>query len=85
MFGLLYLLRLGYSLSSVSNSASTLTVLQENATSGEHLWVGTSVSGDFCYVGEAECTVSRNIVFRMLQIDANENAAETKCQQTPFS
>jgi len=33
-------------------------VLQESATGGEHLWTGTSVSGDFCYVGEAECTVS---------------------------
>jgi len=25
---------------------------------GEHVWVDTSVSGDFCYVGETECTVS---------------------------
>jgi len=32
-------------------------MMQENATSGEHLWVDTSISGDFCYVGESECTV----------------------------
>ena len=46
-------------MTSFSDSWSTLSVLQENATSGEHLWTATSVSGDFCYVGEAECTVSR--------------------------
>jgi hypothetical protein len=33
-------------------------LLQENTVNGEHLWVDTSVSGDFCYVGETECTVS---------------------------
>lgn len=30
----------------------------ENAVAGDHLWVPTSVSGDFCYVGDNECTVS---------------------------
>ncbi|XP_072941929.1 eye-specific diacylglycerol kinase isoform X2 [Epargyreus clarus] len=27
----------------------------ESAVSGEHLWLPTSVSGDCCYVGDAEC------------------------------
>lgn len=26
--------------------------------SGDHLWVPTSVSGDCCYVGDSDCTVS---------------------------
>lgn len=30
----------------------------EGAVNGDHLWVPTSVSGDFCYVGDADCTVS---------------------------
>uniref|UniRef100_A0A182MFD5 Uncharacterized protein n=1 Tax=Anopheles culicifacies TaxID=139723 RepID=A0A182MFD5_9DIPT len=30
----------------------------ENAVSGDHLWVPTSVSGDCCYVGDNDCTVS---------------------------
>lgn len=30
----------------------------ENAMSGDHLWVPTSVSGDCCYVGDNDCTVS---------------------------
>ncbi|CAG9091289.1 unnamed protein product [Plutella xylostella] len=29
----------------------------EAALSGEHLWAPTSVSGDCCYVGDAECQV----------------------------
>ncbi|XP_072155081.1 eye-specific diacylglycerol kinase isoform X5 [Bemisia tabaci] len=28
----------------------------DTATNGEHLWVPTSASGDFCYVGEGDCT-----------------------------
>ena len=32
--------------------------LQESAVNGEHLWVDTNASGDFCYVGETECSVS---------------------------
>lgn len=24
---------------------------------GDHLWVNTSASGDFCYVGDSDCTV----------------------------
>ncbi|XP_049820246.1 eye-specific diacylglycerol kinase isoform X2 [Aethina tumida] len=28
----------------------------ETALNGDHLWVPTSVSGDFCYVGDADCT-----------------------------
>ncbi|XP_069679384.1 eye-specific diacylglycerol kinase isoform X2 [Periplaneta americana] len=28
----------------------------ETATNSEHLWVPTSASGDFCYVGENDCT-----------------------------
>lgn len=30
----------------------------ENAVSGDHLWVPTSVSGDCCYIGDNDCTVS---------------------------
>lgn len=29
----------------------------ENAVAGDHLWSPTSISGDFCYVGDTECTV----------------------------
>ena len=25
---------------------------------GDHIWVDTNASGDFCYVGEADCLVS---------------------------
>jgi len=46
-------------LPSARDTDLTLTLLQENATSGEHLWVDTSISGDFCYVGESECTVHK--------------------------
>ncbi|XP_055526255.1 eye-specific diacylglycerol kinase isoform X2 [Wyeomyia smithii] len=28
----------------------------ENAVSGDHLWVATSVSGDCCYLGDNDCT-----------------------------
>ncbi|XP_070500338.1 eye-specific diacylglycerol kinase [Chironomus tepperi] len=28
----------------------------ENAVSGDHLWVATSVSGDCCYIGDNDCT-----------------------------
>lgn len=30
----------------------------DNAVAGDHLWVPTSVSGDCCYVGDSDCTVS---------------------------
>lgn len=32
----------------------------ETAVIGDHLWIPTSVSGDFCYAGDADCTVSRS-------------------------
>lgn len=35
-----------------------LTRGQETAINGDHLWVSTSASGDLCYVGESECSVS---------------------------
>ncbi|KAK9722559.1 Ankyrin repeats (3 copies) [Popillia japonica] len=28
----------------------------ETAINGDHLWIQTSVSGDFCYAGDADCT-----------------------------
>ena len=28
---------------------------------GEHIWVETNASGDFCYVGETDCLVSDDI------------------------
>jgi len=48
----------------VSSDASEQRVLRstpdwsETANNSEHLWVPTSASGDFCYVGESDCTVS---------------------------
>lgn len=30
----------------------------EHAVAGDHLWSSTSISGDFCYVGDTECSVS---------------------------
>lgn len=40
----------------------------ENAVAGDHLWSPTSVSVDFCYVGDGDCVVSgdRNLYFRKL-------------------
>lgn len=35
----------------------------ENAVSGDHLWVATSVSGDCCYIGDNDCTVSASLSF----------------------
>ena len=35
-----------------------LLFFQETAINGDHLWVSTSASGDLCYVGESECSVS---------------------------
>ena len=32
--------------------------LQEMAMGGDHIWVDTNASGDFCYVGDADCMVS---------------------------
>lgn len=29
----------------------------DSAQAGDHLWQPTSISGDFCYVGESECSV----------------------------
>ena len=28
------------------------------AMGGDHIWVDTNASGDFCYVGDADCLVS---------------------------
>jgi len=28
----------------------------ENAINGDHIWIETNASGDFCYVGETDCT-----------------------------
>lgn len=36
-------------------SLCCLVVFQEAAVYGEHIWFETSVSGDFCYVGEQNC------------------------------
>lgn len=45
----------------------------ENAIANDHLWVPTSVSGDCCYVGENDCTVSdvfcqKLFLFKILNI-----------------
>lgn len=34
----------------------------ENAVSGDHIWMHTSISGDFCYAGDSECTVSQQLL-----------------------
>ena len=72
----------------MSSDASEQRVLRstpdwsETANNSEHLWVPTSASGDFCYVGESDCTVSTEYLtlerererererIRDLQIDA---------------
>ncbi len=33
----------------------------ESAINGDHLWSPTTQSGDMCYVGEPECTVSSTL------------------------
>ena len=33
---------------------------------GEHVWVDTNASGEFCYVGEADCLVSALTSLRVL-------------------
>lgn len=47
----------------------------ENAVVGDHLWVPSSISGDFCYAGDSECTVIfftccylRSLVFHFLRL-----------------
>jgi hypothetical protein len=37
----------------------------EDALNTDHLWVTTSASGDLCYVGDSECTVSRPLYFKI--------------------
>lgn len=34
---------------------------QDNAQYGDHIWFETSVSGDFCYVGEQYC-IAKSLV-----------------------
>lgn len=38
----------------------------DTAQAGDHLWQPTSISGDFCYVGESECSVRHDVVFLCL-------------------
>lgn len=38
----------------------------DNAVSGDHLWIPTSVSGDCCYVGDSDCTVSSLNLFSLV-------------------
>ena len=32
-------------------------IVQESGISSEHTWIDTNASGDFCYVGETDCSV----------------------------
>ncbi|XP_077867505.1 diacylglycerol kinase zeta-like [Saccoglossus kowalevskii] len=41
----------------------------ENAHPGDHVWIDTNASGDFCYVGEQDCMVS----------DLKKNGPRKKC------
>lgn len=41
---------------SVSNRIRSTPDWSDKAINGDHLWVQTSVSGDFCYAGETDCT-----------------------------
>ena len=38
-------------------------IYQETAANGEHVWVDSNASGDFCYIGESECLVSHVFIF----------------------
>lgn len=33
----------------------------ENAVAGDHLWSPTSMSVDYCYVGDSDCVVSKTV------------------------
>nr|CAD7439032.1 unnamed protein product [Timema bartmani] len=51
----------------------------DSALNGEHLWVPTSASGDLCYVGEPDCSVS------VQYTSSHEHASvEGKCDQGNF-
>lgn len=39
----------------VESGYCAFSTLQENAQFGQHVWFETSLSGDFCYVGELYC------------------------------
>ena len=58
--------------------------LQEMAMGGDHIWVDTNASGDFCYVGEADCLVSARcardsaVTFIDCRISCNERKTK-KC------
>lgn len=41
-----------------SKKISQIPDWSENALASDHLWMQTSISGDFCCVGDSECTVS---------------------------
>ena len=41
-----------------SNSI-VLTSFQDLASAGDHIWIDSSASGDFCYVGESDCLVRK--------------------------
>lgn len=52
-----------WGVSNYTNGPSSVLItyilfFQETAINGDHLWVSTSASGDLCYVGESECSVS---------------------------
>lgn len=40
----------------------------DGAIAGDHLWQPTSISGDFCYVGETECSVRWQKLIHLLLI-----------------
>ena len=37
-----------------------LTSFQDLASAGDHIWIDSSASGDFCYVGESDCLVRKS-------------------------
>lgn len=44
-----------YRCENVGSGYCIFSTLQENAQFGQHVWFETSLSGDFCYVGELYC------------------------------
>lgn len=58
LFVSLYLLNRKSGDSSGSRQIRNTPDWSDNAVAGDHLWVSTSVSGDCCYIGDNDCTVS---------------------------
>lgn len=72
-FFFIYFLRRKSGDSSGSRQIRNTPDWSDNAVAGDHLWVSTSVSGDCCYVGDNDCTVSSFTLWPSLFIYFNGN------------